>query len=189
MRSPRGSRRQRHRDWRRRRQHCLRRANRYKRLYMAIGRAIRRDGAGHTAAAAARRARWRAAGAVRRARRAVSAAVLPVARHLRAQGASTVGELAARTGVSQPAMTQTLAEMRARGLVAAERPGRRVRLTAEGEALCARLEPVWRAVERGGGRARSGAAGAARRDRSRRRWRGWRNGRSASGSARRWRAQ
>jgi DNA-binding transcriptional LysR family regulator len=52
-----------------------------------------------------------------------------------------------RTGVSQPAMTQTLAEMRARGLVANDAPGRRVRLTAEGEALCARLAPVWRAVE------------------------------------------
>ena len=70
----------------------------------------------------------------------------PVARHLRAQGGSTVGELAARTGVSQPAMTQTLAEMRARGLVATDAPGRRVRLTVEGEALCARLEPVWRAA-------------------------------------------
>ena len=71
----------------------------------------------------------------------------PVARHLRAQGSGTVGELAARTGVSQPAMTQTLAEMRARGLVATDAPGRRVLLTEEGEALCARLAPVWRAVE------------------------------------------
>jgi DNA-binding MarR family transcriptional regulator len=70
----------------------------------------------------------------------------PVVRHLRASGGDTVGGLAASTGVSQPAMTQTLAEMRARGLVATGGPGRRVRLTAEGEALCARLEPVWRAV-------------------------------------------
>ena len=70
----------------------------------------------------------------------------PVAQALRAQGSDTVGGLAARTGVSQPAMTQTLAEMRTRGLVASGGPGRRVRLTAEGEALCARLEPVWRAV-------------------------------------------
>jgi DNA-binding MarR family transcriptional regulator len=70
----------------------------------------------------------------------------PVARALRAQGSDTVGGLAASTGVSQPAMTQTLAEMRARGLVATGGPGRRVRLTDEGEALCARLEPVWRAV-------------------------------------------
>ena len=68
-------------------------------------------------------------------------------------------------------MTQTLAEMRARDLVASDAPGRRVRLTAEGEALCARLEPVWRAVE----------SAAAELDRdcrrrlarpSRRRWRG-----------------
>jgi len=71
----------------------------------------------------------------------------PVARRLRVEGASTVGELAVRTGVSQSAMTQTLAEMRARGLVANDAPGRRLRLTAEGAALCARLEPVWRAVE------------------------------------------
>jgi DNA-binding MarR family transcriptional regulator len=71
----------------------------------------------------------------------------PVAQLLRAQGSGTVGDLAVRTGVSQPAMTQTLAEMRARGLVATDAPGRRVMLTAEGEALCARLAPVWRAVE------------------------------------------
>lgn len=71
----------------------------------------------------------------------------PVARRLCVEGASTVGELAVRTGVSQPAMTQTLAEMRARGLVANDAPGRRLRLTAEGAALCTRLEPVWRAVE------------------------------------------
>jgi DNA-binding MarR family transcriptional regulator len=71
----------------------------------------------------------------------------PVAQILRAQGSGTVGSLAARTGVSQPAMTQTLSEMRARGLVATDAPGRRVLLTAEGEALCARLAPVWRAVE------------------------------------------
>ena len=70
----------------------------------------------------------------------------PVVQHLRARRDDTVGGLAASTGVSQPAMTQTLAEMRARGLVTSGGPGRRVRLTAEGEALCARLEPVWRAV-------------------------------------------
>lgn len=70
----------------------------------------------------------------------------PVVQALRARGTDTVGGLAERTGVSQPAMTQTLAEMRARGLVETGGPGRRVRLTAEGEALCARLEPVWRAV-------------------------------------------
>jgi DNA-binding MarR family transcriptional regulator len=70
----------------------------------------------------------------------------PVVQQLRALGASTVGELAVLTGVSQPAMTQTLGEMRGRGLVTSE-SGRGVRLTAEGEALCLRLEPVWRAVE------------------------------------------
>lgn len=70
----------------------------------------------------------------------------PVVQQLRASGSSTVGELAVRTGVSQPAMTQTLGEMRARGLVASEK-GRGVRLTAEGEALCRRLEPVWHAVD------------------------------------------
>ena len=71
----------------------------------------------------------------------------PVAQQLRVLGSSTVGDLAVLTGVSQPAMTQTLAEMRARGLVASDAPGRRVRLTDDGEALCARLAPVWRAVE------------------------------------------
>lgn len=70
----------------------------------------------------------------------------PVAQQLRVLGSSTVGDLAVLTGVSQPAMTQTLAEMRARGLVASG-AGRRVRLTGEGEALCTRLAPVWRAVE------------------------------------------
>ncbi len=70
----------------------------------------------------------------------------PVVQALRAYGSSTVGGLAARTGVSQPAMTQTLAEMRARGLLATDTPGRRVCLSETGEALCDRLEPMWRAV-------------------------------------------
>jgi Mn-dependent DtxR family transcriptional regulator len=70
----------------------------------------------------------------------------PVVQQLRVLDSSTVGELAALTGVSQPAMTQTLTEMRRRGLVASEK-NRRVRLTADGAALCARLEPVWLAVE------------------------------------------
>lgn len=70
----------------------------------------------------------------------------PVVQHLRICGRSTVGALATRVGVSQPAMTQTLAEMRARGLVTSER-GRGLTLTPEGEALCARLEPLWRGVE------------------------------------------
>ncbi len=75
----------------------------------------------------------------------------PVVQQLRARGRATVSELAALTGVSQPAMTQTLAEMRERGLVTNDKepdlPGRHVRLTVEGEALCTRLEPIWRAVE------------------------------------------
>lgn len=69
----------------------------------------------------------------------------PVVQQLRAHGGGTVGALAKHVGVSQPAMTQTLAEMRARGLVAGER-AREITLTSEGEALCARLEPVWCAV-------------------------------------------
>jgi DNA-binding MarR family transcriptional regulator len=69
----------------------------------------------------------------------------PVVQHLLTAGASTVGELAARTGVSQPAMTQTVAEMIS-GKLLERGPGRRLRLTADGKALCARLEPVWRAT-------------------------------------------
>jgi MarR family transcriptional regulator, organic hydroperoxide resistance regulator len=69
----------------------------------------------------------------------------PVVQHLLAEGASAVGELAARTGVSQPAMTQTVAEMVRCGLL--ERgSGRRLRLTADGRELCLRLAPVWRAT-------------------------------------------
>ena len=70
----------------------------------------------------------------------------PVVRELRSTSGCTVGELAVRTGVSQPAMTQTLTEMRLRGLVTAA-SRRLVRLTEEGEALCKRLEPMWGAVE------------------------------------------
>jgi DNA-binding MarR family transcriptional regulator len=76
----------------------------------------------------------------------------PVVRHLRAHGTALIGELADHAGVSQPAITQTLGEMRDAGLIAVEaakdRRARRVRLTREGEALSDRLGPVWRAVQR-----------------------------------------
>lgn len=75
----------------------------------------------------------------------------PVVRQLLAAGASSVGALAAGAGVSQPAITQTLNEMRRAGLVAVgpgdTRREKLVRLTPEGEALAARLQPLWAAVE------------------------------------------
>lgn len=76
----------------------------------------------------------------------------PVVQHLRAHGATQVGALSEHVGVSQPAITQTLAEMRAAGLVSSatggDRRARLVRLTDEGEALSDRLEPVWRSIHR-----------------------------------------
>ena len=76
----------------------------------------------------------------------------PVAQHLKSNGATGVGVLAGQVGVSQPAMTQTLAEMRSAGLVAMtngeDRRARLVCLTEEGDALCERLQPVWQGIGR-----------------------------------------
>jgi DNA-binding MarR family transcriptional regulator len=76
----------------------------------------------------------------------------PIVQHLRKHGATHVGALSKYVGVSQPAITQTLAEIRAAGLVTADTGGDRrarlVRLTDEGEALSVRLEPVWRGIHR-----------------------------------------
>lgn len=75
----------------------------------------------------------------------------PVVRQLMAAGPASVGALAAGAGVSQPAVTQTLNEMRREGLVAlaegADRREKLVSLTPAGEALAADLGPLWSAIE------------------------------------------
>ncbi|WP_114953235.1 MarR family winged helix-turn-helix transcriptional regulator [Sphingosinicella terrae] len=75
----------------------------------------------------------------------------PIVRRLLAASPQRVGDLAAAIGVSQPAATQTIAEMARAGLVslapAADRRTRQVALTPEGERLAERLGPVWAAVE------------------------------------------
>lgn len=74
----------------------------------------------------------------------------PVVRHLMAHGPSSVGALALEAGVSQPALTQTLNEMRRAGLVldaeGEDRREKRVSLTAAGLALAAELAPLWAAI-------------------------------------------
>jgi DNA-binding MarR family transcriptional regulator len=75
----------------------------------------------------------------------------PIVQHLARNGPTRVNGLASEIGVSQPAATQTVAEMTRLGLVAAA-PGadgreRLIGLTDHGAALAERLEPLWRAVE------------------------------------------
>lgn len=74
----------------------------------------------------------------------------PLVQLLLRDGQASVGELAAATGVTQPAATQTISEMKRQGLLA-EVPGpdkraRLLRLTRAGKALAKRLEPVWAAT-------------------------------------------
>lgn len=75
-----------------------------------------------------------------------------ITRHLIACGEAGVGELADVLGVSQPAATQTIGEMRAAGLVTlAAGPDRRtrlIRLTPEALTLVERLQPIWEAAAR-----------------------------------------
>lgn len=67
-------------------------------------------------------------------------------------GPQTVGAIAGHAGLSQPAITQTLAEMKKARLVTAESgPDRRQKiicLTAKGRSLAKRMEPVWNATHR-----------------------------------------
>lgn len=73
----------------------------------------------------------------------------PIVQNLLRNGTCTVTALADASGVSQPAMTQTLAEMRRLDLItfsAGEDPREKLfRLTAEGERLAEQLRPTWRA--------------------------------------------
>lgn len=76
----------------------------------------------------------------------------PVARLLLADGSCSIRSMADQTGVSHSAVSQTVTEMRAAGLVTSA-PGkdgreRLVSLTDAGQAACARLQPLWSAVER-----------------------------------------
>ena len=75
----------------------------------------------------------------------------PTIWHLQEIGEVCVGDLAALLGVSQPAVTQTLGEMQAVGLVelvsGSDKRRRLARLTAEAHVLVARMQPIWRAVD------------------------------------------
>lgn len=75
----------------------------------------------------------------------------PVVSHLLAAGSATVGEIAGAANVSQPAITQTLAEMEKLGLVevsvADDRRARTVTLSQAGEATARKLIPVWAAID------------------------------------------
>jgi DNA-binding MarR family transcriptional regulator len=74
----------------------------------------------------------------------------PVAKALLAAPAG-IGDLARRAGVSQPAMTQTIGEMRRAGLVephaSADRRARLVALSPLGHEVVGRLAPLWAAID------------------------------------------
>lgn len=67
------------------------------------------------------------------------------------EGCLSVSQFAARLGFSQPAVTQTLALMRAADLVelapSADKRERRYRLTGKSEAMRSDLQRIWKAVE------------------------------------------
>lgn len=73
-------------------------------------------------------------------------------RYLAECDSATVTELARRAHLSQPAATQTIAELLRMGLLerceAADARARAVRLSSAGRNLTERLEPAWRAIER-----------------------------------------
>lgn len=75
----------------------------------------------------------------------------PIVQWLRQHDAVSVNDLAAFVGVSQPAITQTLGEMRKLDLVRSrpdsDRRLRLVQLSDKGRALAKELDPVWQAVE------------------------------------------
>ena len=74
----------------------------------------------------------------------------PVVQQLLRERSATVGALSSNAGVSQPAMTQTIGEMKRLGLVTSARAAdprqRLVRLTGEGKRVVARLQPIWTAT-------------------------------------------
>ncbi|WP_257458432.1 MarR family winged helix-turn-helix transcriptional regulator [Archangium lipolyticum] len=75
----------------------------------------------------------------------------PVMRALMEREPSTIGHIAAAAGITQPAVTQTVALMVKEGLVSArsepgDRRERLVRLTEAGRELLPRLQACWRAT-------------------------------------------
>ena len=78
----------------------------------------------------------------------------PVVQRLAATAPQTVSKLAEAVGTSQPAMTQTLNEMRRAELVhfgeGTDRRARQVGLTPKGRAVCGALDRVWAAVAAAG---------------------------------------
>lgn len=76
----------------------------------------------------------------------------PIVRFLLEEKQASVGGIAEAIGVTQPAATQTINEMKRRGLLEVEsgpdRRSRTVRLTKDGRQLADRLRPVWAAVHR-----------------------------------------
>jgi DNA-binding MarR family transcriptional regulator len=75
----------------------------------------------------------------------------PVMRALVEQEPLSIGEIAARAGITQPAATQTVALMSREGLLTVEAGARdarqkMVRLSAEGRALLPRIQACWKAT-------------------------------------------
>src|SRR5687767_729906 len=75
----------------------------------------------------------------------------PIVQLLLRNNSCSIVELANCIGVSQPAATQTVTEMKRLGLLSsaksADRRQRPVQLTASGRELADRLRPVWEAAE------------------------------------------
>ena len=75
----------------------------------------------------------------------------PVVRLL-LQESQNVNSITAQVGVSQPAITQTLGEMKKVGLITTksgrDRRNQIIRLTSKGQSLAERLQPVWSATHR-----------------------------------------
>ncbi len=76
----------------------------------------------------------------------------PVVLLLVGHGPQNVNAIAEHVGVSQPAITQTLGEMKKLGLIesesGADRRQKIIRLSTKGESLAKNLEPVWNATHR-----------------------------------------
>jgi MarR family transcriptional regulator, organic hydroperoxide resistance regulator len=76
----------------------------------------------------------------------------PVVRLLLERESAGVGAIATATGVSQPAATQTINEMKKLGLVerasGEDRRQHLLRLTAKGHELAIQLSKAWKAVDR-----------------------------------------
>lgn len=77
----------------------------------------------------------------------------PVMRVLAQQQSATIGQLAELAGITQPAVTQTVALMKKEGLLLVAASGedgrqRVVRLSRQGEALMPRLQACWQATKR-----------------------------------------